>query len=482
MKAEFKNCSPAKCSQARFKRFAGISGLILGSVFLCNPDIAVFDILPDFIGYAIIISSLANLADMFYQFDDAKEGFKKGMYISIAKLLSILVIFGVFDSSNTSMGLLLFTFIFAVLDIIFLLPAYKKLFEGFLYAAQRIESNSVFLCSYTEKGHKRVLEKCQKKGKRPLIITAKAYRLAIWFVIFKNILAVAPELTTLINNSQYKFIGLLRGFAVLISLIIGISFIVRMSRYLIAIKRDGAFIDGLKNKYEHEVMPKTHIFTSRKLCSAITFAVAAFLFSINVYNDEINVLPGFIFFALSLIYFAIVRKERRVNIFGIVLSIVGFAVSAAEWVMSVIFYTNHFVGEVNKFPHAFNEYYTMSAFSIAGAVIYIATVVLMLISLFDIFTKHTGKPNISEGVIIGNITHKDDRKDFKLSAILMTALCILAMGAYLFNIFASPFSIQFWMFEMSQMLDFAISVIFALYAAYILSNIKSSIKECYSLY
>ena len=119
---------------------------------------------------------------------------------------------------------------------------------------------------------------------------------------------------------------------------------------------------------------------------------------------------------------------------------------------------------------------------IAGAAIYIATVVLMLISLFDIFTKHTGKPNISEGVIIGNITHKDDRKDFKLSAILMTALCILAMGAYLFNIFASPFSIQFWMFEMSQMLDFAISVIFALYAAYILSNIKSGIKECYSLY
>lgn len=468
--------------KAKCKKNIGVFGLIFGFVFLCNPDIAVFDILPDFIGYAIIVSSLANLSDMFYQFDDAKAGFKKGMYISILKLLSILVIFGVFDYSNRSTGMLLFAFIFAVLEIIFLLPAYKKLFEGFLYAAQRIDSHSVFRCGYNDKGHNKYVASCNKKGKAPVIITTRAYRLAVIFVIVKNIMAVAPELTSLINNSQYRFITLLRGFAALIAFAVGIAFIIRMSRYLKAVKRDDVFICGLKKKYENEVMPKTYIFTCRKICLAISVAIFAIALSVNFYHEEINILPGIIFFSLACWFFSIIKSESKASIGGIILSSLGIAVSGIEWALSIIFYTNHFVGEVNKMPHAYREYYTMSAFSVLHTALYVATLVIMLRAIYVLCAKHTGRPKLDDGRVVMNIMHKDDMRSYKGFCIIAIIASVLVSAVYLFNIFASPFSINFWAFEMSQMLDFVASLVFAIYMACALSGIKSDVKSCYSQY
>ena len=468
--------------KAKIKKNAGIIGLIVGFVFLCNPEIAVFDILPDFIGYIIIIASLTNLSDMFYQFDDAKKSFRNGMYISLAKLVSIFVIFGVFDYANRASGIVLFTFAFAILEILFLLPAYKKLFEGFLYAAQRIDSHSVFLCGYNDKGHEKYIKKCERKKKSPVIITARAYRLSVLFVIAKSVLTLAPELTSLINDSQYEFLSLLRGFAAFTSLIIGLAFIIRMARYLNAIKRDKNFILGLSQKYENEIVPKTHIFISRRIKLALSFAIAAIFLSVNIYHEEINILPGVIFFAMSLVFFAMLRREGKISIAGIILSAIGIAVSGAEWVMSLIFYKNHYIGEVSKLPHAYSEYYTMSAFSILHAALYIATVSVMLCAIYSICSRHTGKPLVEGGIIVSNVTHKDDMREYKIAFTIVLILCILSSAGYIFNIFASPFSVQFWAFEMSQMLDFAIGVVFALYFAYRISGIKNDVDDCYLRY
>lgn len=432
--------------KAKFKRNAGIIGLIIGFVFLCNPEIAVFDILPDFIGYAIIILSLANLSDMFYQFDDAKKSFRNGMYISLLKLVSIFVIFGVFDYANRASGLLLFSFIFCVLEIIFLLPAYKNFFEGFLYSAQRIDSHSIFLCGYTDAAHNKKIEKCKKKGNTPTTVTLRAYRLAVIFVIAKSALTLAPELTTLINNTQYEFVALLRGFAAVISMALGLAFIVRMARYLTAIKNDSLYIAGLREKYESEVAPRTHIFTCRKVRLSLSFAICAVLLSVNIYNEEISLISGAVFFILALVFFSMTRSENKISASGIILSIVGIAVSVAQ------------------------------------TALYIATVAVMLLAIYRICAKHTGKPMLEGGVIVGNVTHKDDMKDYRNTFILVILFCILASCAYLFNIFASPFSVKFWAFEMSQMIDIIVSVAFALYFAYAISGVKKDVQTCYLSY
>ena len=102
------------------------------------------------------------------------------------------------------------------------------------------------------------------------------------FVIAKNTLALAPELTSLINNNQYTYIGLLRFFSVIICFVFGIFFLVKTVRYFIAIKKDKVFIDALEGKYKSDVLPKTHIFTQRTISAILTCGMISAFFSIDL--------------------------------------------------------------------------------------------------------------------------------------------------------------------------------------------------------
>ena len=468
--------------KAKFKRNAGIGMIIWGFVFLFNPEIAVIDILPDFIGYAFICAGLTNLSDMYYQFADAKKAFSKGILISIAKLISFIALIGLFSYSERPVGMLLFAFIFAVLEFVFLIPAYRSLFEGFLYAAQRLDSDSALRYAYTHAKQEKILNKYKYSGEYPQNLTQKAYKRAMVFVIVKNTLAVAPELTSLINNNQYTYIGLLRFFSVVICLIFGLCFLIKSVRYLIAITNDKVFIQQLREKYVCEVIPKTYMFTQRKISAILTCGIVLAFFSINLYSEEINYVPDFLFFAFAVILFYLLNGLGKTRLWGIILSSSGFAVSTAEWVLSIIFYKNHYVGEVSKFPHAYKEYYTLAAISVLQSALFIATVALILVSIYNIAKIHTGKPEYENGIVIRNKVHKDDLYEYKKICIIAFVFAVLAKAGYLFNIFASPFSINLWVMEMSPLIDTLTSVIFAVCFAYVCSNIKGEVHKCYSEY
>ena len=468
--------------KAKFKKYGGIGMLIWGFVFLFNPEIAVIDILPDFIGYSLICAGLVNLSDMYYQFADARRGFAKGIIISAAKLVSFVILIGLFSYSERPVGMLLFTFLFAVLELIFLIPAYRNLFEGFLYAAQRLNSNSALRYAYTDEKQKKLLDNCKSKGIVPKNLTQKAYKRAVTFIIIKNTLAVAPELTSLINNNQYAFIGLLRSFAVLICFVFGVFFLINTVRYFTLIKKDEIFISAIKEKYECEVLPKKHLFVSRRISAQLIAAAVSCILCINVYNEDINIVPGVLFFIGSLVFFAIKRDEGRFRKLGIIASVAGILTSGLEWVLWIIFFKNHFLGEVSKFPHAYWEYYTISGIAILNCILSLIIVIFLAMSVYDIASKHTGRPEYEGGVVVSNKVHKDDLFEYKKSMIIIAALFFISKLTYLFNIFASPFSINFWMIEMSPMIDTIASVIFAIYSYCILTTIKNHSKKCYSEY
>ena len=468
--------------KAKFKRNAGIGMLIGGFMFLFNPEISVIDILPDFIGYALICAGLANLSDMYYQFADAKRGFSKGILISVAKLVSFIVLIGLFSYSERPVGMLLFTFTFAVLEFVFLIPAYRSLFEGFLYAAQRLDSNSALRYAYTDSKQEKILNKYKDSGEYPQNLTQKAYKRATCFVIVKNILAVAPELTSLINNNQYTYIGLLRFFSVTICLIFGLFFLIKAVRYFVAIKNDKIFMEQLREKYKCDVMPRTHIFTQRGVSALLTCGTVTALLATNIYSEEINVIPNFLFFLLAAIFFCLVKDSVRIKKLGIITASSGFAVSVAEWVLDMVFYKNHYIGEVRKFPHAYREYYTVAAVAVLQSVLFIVTATFLLAAIYNIAKAHTGKPEYENGVVVRNKVHKNDLYEYKKICIISFILAVLSKLGYLFNIFASPFSVNFWMMEMSPFIDTLSSGIFALYFAYVCSNIKSEVHKCYSEY
>ena len=468
--------------KAKFKKYAGIGMLIWGFMFLFNPEIAVIDILPDFIGYALICAGLTNLSDIYYQFADAKKAFSKGILISAAKLVSFFVLVGLFSYSERPVGMLLFTFVFAVLELIYIIPAYRYLFEGFLYASQRLDSDSVLKYAYNDRKTEKILKKCRKKGTNPQNLTVRAYKRAAVFVIIKNTLAVAPELTSLINNNQYTYIGLLRFFSVIICLVFGMFFLINTVRYFVALKKDKIFINQLEEKYNLEVLPKAHIFTQRKVSAMLTCSMTLAFLSINLYSDEINLIPQFLFFALAIFLFSSLKEYGKLKVRGTLLAVIGFAVSAVEWILSVIFYKNHYIGEVSKFPHAYKEYYTVAVFSVLQSLLFVATVAILLFVIYNIAKTHTGKPEYENGIPVRNKVHKFELFTYKKACVIAAVMAFISKLCYLFNIFASPFSINFWMIEMSPLIDTISSIIFALYFAYLCSNIKVESRKCYSEY
>ena len=109
-----------------------IGYMIIGCIFLCNPFINIIDILPDFIGYLFILKALAELSDLERNICNARKRFKSALWVSLVK--SALVFgFMIYDST----WYLILTFSFAVLECMYLIPAFVDLFYGISYLEER---------------------------------------------------------------------------------------------------------------------------------------------------------------------------------------------------------------------------------------------------------------------------------------------------------------------------------------------------------
>ena len=103
------------------KKIIGRAPLILGFLFLFNPNITIIDFLPDFIGYILLCVSLSKIADLNDHLYDAYTIFKRMILIDAGKWLAIFWTFSMPVVSEKNSSLLLWTFVFAVVELICLI-------------------------------------------------------------------------------------------------------------------------------------------------------------------------------------------------------------------------------------------------------------------------------------------------------------------------------------------------------------------------
>ena len=120
--------------------------IALAFLFFWNPNVSVFDFLPDFIGYLLLSIGLSKIADLNESIEDASSLFRKMILVDLGKWLAILWIFGLGTPAEQSSSLLLFTFVFAVAEGIVLIPAYTKLFYVHaVWGAGHLVESSVYI-------------------------------------------------------------------------------------------------------------------------------------------------------------------------------------------------------------------------------------------------------------------------------------------------------------------------------------------------
>ena len=97
---------------------------VLSAIILFNPIVSIFDIFPDFIAYLLLLKAFHNMA---YIDDKADDTCK---YLKIMALITLIKPFTFFIVPNgDSTMYLLYSFVFAVLEIIFGFALFTKMFE-----------------------------------------------------------------------------------------------------------------------------------------------------------------------------------------------------------------------------------------------------------------------------------------------------------------------------------------------------------------
>ena len=207
------------------KKIFRFSLLALAFVFLFNPNLNIVDILPDFIGYALLCIFLSKLSDMNEDIAVATKGFLRAFFVDVAKLASIFLVFGNQNPQEQNTLLLLLSFVFAVLELLILFPAYKALFNGFITLGYKFPNTAV-------------LGKVSANAKANH--TERARLFTFIFLIVKTAMYTLPEFAVLSTHSYdefaatlyiYDYVGLLRAFAIIVCLVVGIIWFVHIRAY-----------------------------------------------------------------------------------------------------------------------------------------------------------------------------------------------------------------------------------------------------------
>ncbi len=319
--------------------------LILCLILLINPNINTLDILPDFIAWFLLARLFTEAADSASYFEEARVAFMRLGYISAAKIPAfflMLMIRGI-DNGDTDIFALT-SLTFGVLELIFLIPAVKNIFEALFHLGQRTEAVSLIS----------PIAKDGKNGKTPerlaFTMPESVRGLTYLFFVCKTILYVMPDMLLLSSITDrgpviklLKYYPIVFLLSVTVTLALGIKWLVTVRRYILAVKEEGRFQSALlevatedsKEKFERKVK-------LRSAHSALTLlAVAAFpSFELVFSNlDEINLLPRTIYGLFVIFAILKLREHSTASRLPLISAIIYTVSATLAYIFHVSFYS-----------------------------------------------------------------------------------------------------------------------------------------------
>ena len=294
------------------KRFYSL--LIFSLVMLCNPNVNVIDILPDFVGWFVLAKLFEKASDSAPYFEEARLGFIKLGWISLAKIPALLLIIFVRGQNTLDNDIFaLVSFSFAVTEGVFTIKAASYLFKGLFHLGERTSAGALIAPFASPI--------CKKRPMSPQNLKEYTY----FFFICKSMLYFLPDmfLLTRISKETGQLLTISKHYpAVLIlshvlGIIIGSIWVARAKRYTRAVREEGKFCEALISLASEDTLNKAQ--TKAKIRStslALTLICVAAFFSIDLVFDNlngINILPNFLFGILLFISFLVLRNHAHIN-------------------------------------------------------------------------------------------------------------------------------------------------------------------------
>lgn len=370
--------------QERKKTRLGLGWLIPGAVMVANPVVAFYDILPDAIGYLLLCVALLRLTDLNSSIADALKKFRTLIWIHLGGLLMQYYVYNVLakepglNPQEIPTMVLLCSFVIAVPQIYFALPAWRDLFAGFWQLAERHGGQAVF-----------------HYGKKNSNLCERMRRASGVFVVLSTLFSVLPEFSVLTTFEYefeklpfdwYQFVWLFRVSAVMILSVLFLVWIIRLIRFILLFSRDTAMMESIEALYERDILPQGDMLSMRRLRFGIVFLTIGAALMVNVCIEEKILVPSLlcaIFSCIGVLVFGEDLKERK----GFFIACETLGVLSICELMLNKYYTKYYSYESSGWdPDAYNLFLGLRALQVAQAFL-AAAMFYILLNLFSKFVR-----------------------------------------------------------------------------------------------
>lgn len=341
--------------------------LISGTIFLLNPNINIVDFLPDFIGYLLIYRGLFMFSDIDCHMEDAYKKAKWLIIVNLAKLIFILML----PSSNDT-DVLLFTFMFAVAEIILTVPFFSEFFAGMNYLCSKYDNTTAL--------------KAESETKFFVYL----------FVTSKTFLPLVPELFSLsdsvygleLKHDHYKHLYnieavkrlcILGVFAIV--LILGIITGIKLIGYLASLKNNKSFISCLRDYYNTNILSDTKLWSGRYFNLVVTLFSFGIMFFNNFSLDSIAVIPDTIGYILIIIGAVYLSKLGQNGFWLIFTSIIGAMVCTSRDFLRIL---SSGFGAYSQYYLQYYKSLPATVLNIVCTAVFVVSAVIMLLKIRNI--------------------------------------------------------------------------------------------------
>lgn len=374
----------------------GLGAVLAGSLFLISPMFAVIDVWPDFIGYALILWGVGKFADMNAKIADAATYFRRMVLLGVARMVAVLVVYGMASPTERPTMQLLCSFVLCVLDCMTLIPAWKNLSGGLLYLATRHGGEALFDVSYKK-----------KNIKRDKTLLDKITKSTVVFLVAREVLSTLPEFSVLTSpqggadvttrTSLYEYIGFMRQMCSIIVVIWGIVWLVKFLRFGFHLGHDKLFFEQMREKYQNEVLTRPELFARRGVKSAMVFMCIGMAFSVDffladIYTIPLCVTPDFLLGLLVMVGLLIIRKYVKSSRFisTMIVTVVYTALAAMEWAMQLIYIDMRDMRWAYHDEVFFERWQHMIVVKVLTSLAFIVLMVFLVKLLGDAVNRYTG--------------------------------------------------------------------------------------------
>ena len=394
------------CGEVSLAKKMGIGSLIASAVFFFNPCINIIDPLPDFFGVVLLINGLRKWGDLCPGMSDAIQGLMKLRWLMLLKMLFMALVPIVDDTY-----VLIFTFGFAILELIYMLPAIVRIFDGFEYVGKSVLVVLPELCS---------LSSYEYSG----YVTAGVQ----------------------IDFARYKYP--LLGVGIFLTALTGILWLVSIIPYWKRIGNDKEFMKRVSDQYDLEVGNDIGLAFRRALYTVLALITAAPVFFLNMWFDGMNVIPNFLG-GLLLVAAMWKLSKFTTDIKPAKIVCVAFtAVSAVSFAVSTVFSALFELDSIYRNFAAYDLYNVSRILSAVEYALMLASVFMVIKQLRRVIIMHLGPdPDTSDRRLIDIYTAQQRELDrrYVVAFVLFVVVFVLNIVYLMFRAdidFGAP---QFWL-------------------------------------